>query len=79
MDIKKLKQIAGRAAASAGLAYNVGTVPIAKDATPDLIKDMREHEKSLMQQRGAQIRETTIRNYTPTPALDKRTSKKLRK
>lgn len=79
MNIKKLKSVGGRALAGASLVYTVGTVPITKDATPDLIKDMRNYEKSLMKQRGAQNRETTTRDFSPETVLDKRTAKKLRK
>lgn len=79
MNLKKIKDISSRAIAGAGIVYTVGTVPIAKDVTPDLVKDMREHQKNLLYERGNHIRQTTTRSYTPAVALDKRTSKNLRK
>ena len=79
MNLKKIKDISSRAIAGTGIIYTVGTVPITKDATPDLVKDMREHQKSLLQRRGDHIRQTTTRTYTPGTTLDKRTSRRLRK
>jgi len=80
MNIKKVTAAGKRLGAAAGIITNLTTVPVTKDVTPTLPKQVAKYSKEV---RLAETRRRISRQITkdlkPTSALDKGTSKRLRK
>lgn len=75
----KIPKKIGRGITAANIAFNLTSMPIHKDGTPDAVKIEQQYSKMIADRQATRIRAETIKTYTPAIALDKRTSRKLRK
>lgn len=76
----KIKSSVSRASAAAGIATTLASVPLVKDGTPNLTKQYADYSKQVrLEETRRKISRDISKTPTPTMALDKRGSRKLRK
>ncbi|RHW22778.1 hypothetical protein D0Z08_31200 [Nocardioides immobilis] len=80
MGFKKITDIGKKVLVSGQIATNVATVPVTKDLTPTLTKQVAKYSKDVrLPETRREIERQIKKDMRPVAALDKRSSKRLRK